>query len=167
MYYDEETELCYNRFRYYSPDTGTYISQDPISIDGGLNVYAYVHDTNFWIDPFGLTGIIYLRTDPETGAEYIGKSKSQKAYKRRQSSHNSKLRKDLNQKGNRDIKYDFSEPHTDIVGKDNLAFTEETEIRKRGGIDALENKISAMNDTKYKEMGGDIDKKGKKIKGCG
>lgn len=32
-----------------------YISQDPISIAGGLNVYAYVHDTNSWIDPLGLS----------------------------------------------------------------------------------------------------------------
>ncbi|WP_025004878.1 RHS repeat domain-containing protein [Porphyromonas macacae] len=30
QYFDEETDLCYNRFRYYSPDTGSYISQDPI-----------------------------------------------------------------------------------------------------------------------------------------
>lgn len=34
-----------------------YISQDPISIAGGLNVYAYIHDTNSWIDPLGLNGI--------------------------------------------------------------------------------------------------------------
>ncbi|WP_025004880.1 RHS repeat domain-containing protein [Porphyromonas macacae] len=30
QYEDEETGLYYNRFRYYSPDTGNYISQDPI-----------------------------------------------------------------------------------------------------------------------------------------
>ncbi|MFL0183214.1 RHS repeat-associated core domain-containing protein [Tenacibaculum maritimum] len=26
--------MYYNRFRYYSPDTGTYISQDPIGLRG-------------------------------------------------------------------------------------------------------------------------------------
>ncbi|WP_215905372.1 RHS repeat-associated core domain-containing protein [Treponema pedis] len=57
QYFDSETDLCYNRYRYYSPDTGTYISQDPISIAGGLNLYSYVHDSNFWLDIFGL----YLR----------------------------------------------------------------------------------------------------------
>nr|WP_084470767.1 hypothetical protein [Cellulophaga geojensis] len=24
--------MCYNRFRYYSPDSGIYISQDPIGL---------------------------------------------------------------------------------------------------------------------------------------
>ena len=55
MYFDEETELCYNRFRYYSPDSGTYISQDPIGLAGGMpNMYAYVPDSNSQFDPFGL-----------------------------------------------------------------------------------------------------------------
>ena len=54
QYEDDETGLYYNRFRYYSPDSGTYISQDPIGLQGGLNQYAYVHDTNDWVDVFGL-----------------------------------------------------------------------------------------------------------------
>lgn len=57
MYFDEETELCYNRHRYYDSSTGTFISSDPISIEGGFNVYAYVHDSNVWVDPFGLAPI--------------------------------------------------------------------------------------------------------------
>ena len=36
QYYDEEIGLAYNRFRYYSPESGTYISQDPIRWAGGL-----------------------------------------------------------------------------------------------------------------------------------
>ena len=55
QYYDEETDLAYNRFRYYSPDSGTYISQDPIGLLGSNpNFYAYTKDTNTWVDPFGL-----------------------------------------------------------------------------------------------------------------
>ncbi len=54
---DQETGLYYNRFRYYSPETGNYISQDPIGLAGGLNVYAYVHDSNSWIDFSGLSGL--------------------------------------------------------------------------------------------------------------
>ncbi|MCL5247605.1 RHS repeat-associated core domain-containing protein [Cellulophaga sp. 20_2_10] len=47
--------MCYNRFRYYSPDTGTYISQDPIGLASGEpNFYAYVSDSNAWVDVFGL-----------------------------------------------------------------------------------------------------------------
>ena len=55
QYEDEETGLYYNRFRYYSPDSGIYISQDPIGLAGGNPTqYGYVSDVNSWIDPFGL-----------------------------------------------------------------------------------------------------------------
>ena len=57
QYLDGETGLAYNRFRYYSPETGAYISQDPIRLEAGLtNLYAYVHDVNAWVDPWGLKG---------------------------------------------------------------------------------------------------------------
>jgi RHS repeat-associated protein len=55
QYEDAETGLYYNRFRYYSPEEGMYLSQDPIGLNGGINLYAYVHDPNSWIDGFGLT----------------------------------------------------------------------------------------------------------------
>ena len=35
QYEDQETGLYYNRYRYYSPDEGMYISQDPIGLAGG------------------------------------------------------------------------------------------------------------------------------------
>ena len=54
QYYDPEIELCYNRFRYYHPETGRYISEDPIKLLGGFNVFAYVGDTNAWVDLLGL-----------------------------------------------------------------------------------------------------------------
>ncbi|MWP50263.1 hypothetical protein GQ592_09265 [Gilliamella sp. Lep-s21] len=55
QYEDVETGLYYNRFRYYDSNTGTYISQDPIKLAGNNpNFYAYVHDSNVWVDPFGL-----------------------------------------------------------------------------------------------------------------
>ncbi|WP_437600542.1 RHS repeat-associated core domain-containing protein [Sorangium sp. So ce590] len=41
QYADEETGLSYNRYRYYDPDLGRYISADPLGIEGGLNVFAY------------------------------------------------------------------------------------------------------------------------------
>lgn len=56
QYYDEEIKLAYNRFRYYDPNTGNYICQDPIDLQGGMQLYAYIHDSNSWIDPFGLSG---------------------------------------------------------------------------------------------------------------
>ncbi|WP_424406649.1 RHS repeat-associated core domain-containing protein [Pasteurella sp. PK-2025] len=54
QYYDEESELHYNRFRYYSPETGQYLSHDPIGLLGGFNPYGYVFDPTGWIEPFGL-----------------------------------------------------------------------------------------------------------------
>ena len=40
-YFDSETGLHYNRFRYYSPELGRYLQADPYGIAGGLNVYSY------------------------------------------------------------------------------------------------------------------------------
>jgi RHS repeat-associated protein len=41
QYHDAETGLHYNWHRYYDPNTGRYISADPIGIAGGLNLYGY------------------------------------------------------------------------------------------------------------------------------
>lgn len=58
QYEDVETGLYYNRFRYYSPESGTYVSQDPIGLNGNNpTLYAYVIDSNTWVDQFGLAPI--------------------------------------------------------------------------------------------------------------
>ena len=54
QYYDEESGLHYNRFRYYDPEIGRFVSQDPIGLDGGLNIYVYVKNPVQWVDPSGL-----------------------------------------------------------------------------------------------------------------
>lgn len=43
QYLDTETGLAYNRFRYYSPETGAYISQDPIRLEAGLTNVIHGH----------------------------------------------------------------------------------------------------------------------------
>ncbi|MCD9637327.1 RHS repeat-associated core domain-containing protein, partial [Tenacibaculum maritimum] len=56
QYYDKEIELAYNRFRYYDPDDGRYISKDPIGLfSGENNLYSYVSDSNSYVDILGLT----------------------------------------------------------------------------------------------------------------
>ncbi|WCC43730.1 RHS repeat-associated core domain-containing protein (plasmid) [Tenacibaculum finnmarkense] len=56
QYYDAEIELAYNRFRYYDPEDGRYISKDPIGLlSGEFGFYNYVGDSNGWVDVFGLS----------------------------------------------------------------------------------------------------------------
>lgn len=60
QYEDIETGLYYNRFRYYASEEGIYLSQDPIGLLGGSDLYGYVSDTNSWVDIFGLSkSIVY------------------------------------------------------------------------------------------------------------
>ena len=54
QYYDEESGLHYNRFRYYDPEIGRFVSQDPIGLRGGMNLFEYAPNPVGWIDPFGL-----------------------------------------------------------------------------------------------------------------
>jgi RHS repeat-associated protein len=55
QYEDVETGLYYNRFRYFDPDTGRYLSQDPIGLKAGTNFYIYSCDPVNWVDPLGLS----------------------------------------------------------------------------------------------------------------
>ncbi|MFJ4344025.1 RHS repeat-associated core domain-containing protein [Pseudomonas sp. NPDC089401] len=54
QYHDSETGLHYNRYRYYETIIGRYISKDPISYAGGLNLFAYAPNAIAWTDPLGL-----------------------------------------------------------------------------------------------------------------
>lgn len=53
-YFDEETGLHYNRFRYFSPDLGRYLQSDPAGQAGGINVYAYPKNPLTTVDIDGL-----------------------------------------------------------------------------------------------------------------
>mgnify|MGYP000659805510 FL=1 len=51
---DAESGLCYNRFRYYEPETGMYLVSDPLGLLGGEQTYRYVPNPCGWVDPLGL-----------------------------------------------------------------------------------------------------------------
>ncbi|WP_165373022.1 RHS repeat-associated core domain-containing protein [Sorangium cellulosum] len=52
---DEETGLFYNRYRYYDPRIGRYLSPDPLGVYAGLNVFCYAdNDPSTHVDPDGL-----------------------------------------------------------------------------------------------------------------
>jgi RHS repeat-associated protein len=57
QYFDAETGLHYNRFRYYDPEVGRYVSADPIGQAGAgdENLYRYV-----WNNPSNLADLLGL-----------------------------------------------------------------------------------------------------------
>ncbi len=58
QYFDGETGLHYNWHRYYDPETGRYITPDPIGLAGGINPFVYVqNDPVNMVDPEGLVGL--------------------------------------------------------------------------------------------------------------
>ena len=77
QHYDDESGMHYNRYRYYDPALGRYISQDPIGLRGGWNVYNYPLNPITMSDPLGLvfrvegdresfdSAIKYLKQDAE------------------------------------------------------------------------------------------------------
>jgi len=83
-YTDDETDLVYYGFRYYSPETGRWVSRDPIEEFGGANLYlALLNDPGGRLDPDGRSSIpiIIIPPPPSTApvfnlAASIGKANS-------------------------------------------------------------------------------------------
>ncbi|AKF08830.1 Rhs-family protein [Sandaracinus amylolyticus] len=53
-FWDAETRLHYNRFRYYSPELGRYLQSDPWGVAGGTNTHAYTENPLRQVDVRGL-----------------------------------------------------------------------------------------------------------------
>ena len=58
QWFDAESGLHYNFNRYYDPETGKYLTADPIGLNGGTRSYGYVHNPLAWVDPWGLAGCV-------------------------------------------------------------------------------------------------------------
>ncbi len=75
QYADEETGLCYTRFRYFDPEVGRWCSPDPLGIAGGYDLIGFNGSPTQAIDPFGLTAGIYWFHDLENDNKlYVGQS---------------------------------------------------------------------------------------------
>ena len=57
-YWDEETDLVYYGYRYYSADFGRWVNMDPSKENGGFNLYAVVYNNP--IDSIDLLGMYTL-----------------------------------------------------------------------------------------------------------
>ncbi len=58
QYEDAETGWHYNWHRYYEPETGRYLTPDPIGLRGGVNAFGYANgDPLGAVDPWGLLTI--------------------------------------------------------------------------------------------------------------
>lgn len=71
-YFDDETELHYNSFRYYDAASARFCSQDPIGLWSGENPFQYAANPVNWVDPFGLA-----KTCPICGGNAHGRSNKQ------------------------------------------------------------------------------------------
>ena len=58
QYFDEETGLHYNFFRYYDPHIGRFTQQDPIGLMGGMNLYRFEGTVQNQVDPLGLFPLV-------------------------------------------------------------------------------------------------------------
>ncbi|HLT02111.1 MAG TPA: RHS repeat-associated core domain-containing protein, partial [Geminicoccaceae bacterium] len=53
QYADAETGLYYNRHRYFDLEAARYLTEDPLGLDAGLNLYAYCANPIVETDPLG------------------------------------------------------------------------------------------------------------------
>jgi RHS repeat-associated protein len=75
QYFDEETGLHYNRFRYYDPFTTRYLQPDPLHTIADPNRYGYPLDPLTRSDPLGLSSTRVINADPADGALIKGEAR--------------------------------------------------------------------------------------------
>ena len=72
QYFDQETGLHYNFLRYYEPALGRFITQDPIGLMGGMNLYRFEGTVQNQVDPLGLFAPALVAPWLLEGLAYVG-----------------------------------------------------------------------------------------------
>ncbi len=144
QYSDESTGLHYNTFRYYDPDVGRFINQDPIGLAGGENLYQYAPNPVSWMDPWGWAGnpatathITYQGIDAATGKPYVGYA-SMQGNQTAQDVLNYRYGSDFSRFGGQapDILYEGYGQ----AGKDTARGLEQRVFEKLGGLEGTANR---------------------------
>lgn len=76
QYADEETRLCYTRFRYFEAETGRWLSADPLGYEGGINLFGFITSPTICTDALGLK---CLNLDTGTAVALISENPGRKA----------------------------------------------------------------------------------------
>jgi RHS repeat-associated protein len=72
QYFDQETGLHYNYYRYYDPKTGRYLTPDPIGLLGGVHLFLYAENSPLtFIDELGLWGAGLAAAESTEGGIFI------------------------------------------------------------------------------------------------
>ncbi|UOO76126.1 DUF6531 domain-containing protein [Neisseria sp. Dent CA1/247] len=121
QYFDAETGLHYNFFRYYEAETGRFTNQDPIGLVGGENLYFFAPNAQNWTDALGLWGFVPYVLG---GLAVIGRaavsmlSKAARASKKAAQKCVGKCQKPKIQFGNNPNQVHHTFRHTDKLGLD-------------------------------------------------
>jgi RHS repeat-associated protein len=173
QYEDAETGLYYNRFRYYSPESGAYISQDRSRTEGGYALYAYVPDPLTWTDRLGLTPLdeggysVYGLYDKGASKPYyIGITNDPE---RRQAEHVESGRLDPEKSQMRPIKEDLT--YAEARGNEQALIEQHQTLTGKIGEDISEsnrgNKVNSFDKSRTDERGLRFKEEYLKVKGCG
>ncbi|HEY8378159.1 MAG TPA: RHS repeat-associated core domain-containing protein, partial [Nannocystis sp.] len=120
--HDPETGLSYHRFRYYSPELGRYLEEDPAGTGGGLNLYAYTSCPLVQFDPRGLAVCTECEAGTCTREDHVPKKSPRPAdtpprakdqqypsdWKKFDPAYHEAFKKRLREfRGNDNLKYDY------------------------------------------------------------
>ena len=156
QYYDHETGLAYNRFRYYDPELGRYISQDPIRFNSRVySFYVYVANPNLVIDVLGLDWN-YVLVNAEGKAYYHGRASDSQTLEDVARRHATTEGTDGARFGKGDTlqrKTKVGTPKDTVRGIEQIGI-EENSLLGRGSSEVRGNKINGISEAKQKTKAG-------------